>query len=158
SLASPRDLFRRESAMPGICSRRRFLQATTVGLGAVAGAGIYRSSQRTLKLGLIGCGSRGKQLASTLGWTRFSPLGGELVAVCDVDARRASELKQASCPSADVYGDYRRLLERDDLAGVVIAAPDHWHTSMSLAAMRAGKAVYCEKPLTLTVDEGRLLV
>lgn len=141
-----------------ICSRRRFLQTTAVGGTVAAAAGIYRNSQRRVRLGLIGCGARGKQLAATIGWTKFYPLCGEVTALCDVDAGRAAELQQAACPDAAIYADYHRLLERDDLDAVVIAAPDHWHTPLSLAAMRAGKAVYCEKPLTLTVEEGQLLV
>jgi predicted dehydrogenase len=140
-------------------SRRRFLQ-TSAGLAVVGApaAAIYSAARRSIPVGLIGAGGRGRQLAGTLGWTRFRPVYGEVVAVCDVNRRRAESVQREHCPSADVHGDYRELLARDDLRAVFIATPDHWHVAMALAAQRAGKAVYCEKPLTLTVDEGRLLV
>jgi predicted dehydrogenase len=58
---------------------------------------------------------------------------------------------------ADVYEDYRKILDRDDIKVVHIATPDHWHTKILVEAMQAGKDVYCEKPLTLTIDEGKLI-
>lgn len=139
-------------------SRRRLMQASGLGLASLAVGGVYTSRQRSLKLGLIGCGARGKQLASVIGWTRGRPIYGEIRAICDVDSLRAAELRDSLIAPAEIYSDHRRLLERDDLDAVVIATPDHWHTPMSLDAMRAGKAVYCEKPLTLTIDEGKQLV
>lgn len=63
--------------------------------------------------------------------------------------------KQASKP--DGYKDYREVLERQDIDAVMIGAPDHWHTKISVEAMLAGKDVYCEKPLTLTIAEGKLI-
>jgi predicted dehydrogenase len=88
--------------------------------------------------------------------------GDQVVAVCDVDAdhgRRAKEKIDALSGhrGCAVYRDYREVLARDDIDAVVIATPDHWHTMITIAAMRAGKAVYVEKPLTLTIDEGRVL-
>ena len=59
---------------------------------------------------------------------------------------------------AEMYEDYRKLLERKDIEAVTIGTPDHWHTTIALAALDAGKHVYCEKPLTLTIDEGKQLV
>ncbi|MCE9606924.1 MAG: Gfo/Idh/MocA family oxidoreductase [Planctomycetia bacterium] len=142
----------------GRFSRRRLLQASGIGVAALTAGGIYSTQQRKVRLGLVGCGARGRQLAAVIGWTRARPLYGEIAAVCDVDSLRAEELSRSLMTKADVYSDYHRLLEREDLDAVVIATPDHWHTAMSLAAMKAGKAVYCEKPLTLTIDEGKRLV
>ncbi|HUY35093.1 MAG TPA: Gfo/Idh/MocA family oxidoreductase [Pirellulales bacterium] len=140
-------------------SRRRFLQ-TSAGLAAVgiSAAAVYSAARRAIRVGLIGAGGRGRQLAGTLGWTRFRPVYGELAAVCDVNRSRAEQVRRENCPAAELYDDYRELLARDDLQAVFIATPDHWHTAIALAALRAGKAVYCEKPLTLTVDEGRQLL
>jgi len=82
---------------------------------------------------------------------------GDVVAICDVD-RHVREQAQASFGSMpQIYEDYRQLLDRNDLDVVTIGAPDHWHARMAIDACRAGKDVYVEKPLTLTVDEGKLL-
>jgi predicted dehydrogenase len=83
---------------------------------------------------------------------------GDIVAVCDVDRGRAEEAKSRFGGKADVYDDYRKLLERDDLDAITIGTPDHWHTAICIAALKSGRDVYCEKPLTLTIDEGKQLV
>jgi predicted dehydrogenase len=80
----------------------------------------------------------------------------DLLAVADVDRTHAERAKGDT--AADVYGDYRKLLERDDIDVVTIGTPDHWHTKVCLDALAAGKDIYCEKPLTLTVAEGQQLV
>ena len=102
-------------------------------------------------IGLIGCGGRGL-LVTKRQCLRF----GRLVAVCDVDAKRLAE-GAALAPDVAAHKDFRRILERKDVDVIVNATPDHWHTLINIAAMRAGKDVYAEKPLTLTVDEGRRL-
>lgn len=82
----------------------------------------------------------------------------DVVAISDVDAsRRAAANNQLSEGKADVYLDYQEILDRDDIKVVHIATPDHWHTKPVVEAMLAGKDVYCEKPLTLTIDEGKLI-
>src|SRR5690606_27929587 len=76
----------------------------------------------------------------------------------DVD-RHVREQARASFGSTPrIFEDYRQLLDRDDVDVVMIATPDHWHTKMLIDAVRAGKDVYCEKPLTLTVAEGRPII
>src|SRR5690606_8880877 len=57
-----------------------------------------------------------------------------------------------------IYEDYRKMLEREEIDAVLIGTPDHWHAPMLIDACRAGKDVYCEKPLTLTIDEGKQIV
>jgi predicted dehydrogenase len=82
---------------------------------------------------------------------------GRLVAVCDVDeAHLAAARKQ--WPDATTYKDFRKVMERDDIHVVICGTVDHWHTLVSIAAMRTGKDVYCEKPLTLTIDQGKHLL
>ena len=105
-----------------------------------------------IRIGLIGCGGMGSgdlQNATRLGAT--------VTALCDVDEGQAAKLKK-KYEKAETFTDFRKLLESKDVDAVVCATPDHWHTLVSLAAMRAGKDVYCEKPLTLTIDEGKHLV
>jgi predicted dehydrogenase len=83
----------------------------------------------------------------------------QVVAVCDVDRKFLENARErAGLAESDAYGDFREVLARDDVDAVLIATPDHWHVPMSIAAAEAGKDVYCEKPLTLTVAEGRALV
>ncbi|MDG1809955.1 MAG: Gfo/Idh/MocA family oxidoreductase [Pirellulaceae bacterium] len=85
----------------------------------------------------------------------------DFAALADVDAKvladNVEKVAQKQSRKPDAYGDYRRILERDDIDAVMIATPDHWHTKICVEAMLAGKDVYCEKPLTLTIDEGKLI-
>lgn len=139
-------------------NRRRFLKWSAAPALAAFGGGAYYARRKPIRLALVGAGGRGRQLARAMRWTGARPTYGQIVAVCDAHRQRAEDVKAESCPAAEVYRDYRRVLERDDVAGVVIATPDHWHAPLALAALDAGKAVYCEKPLTLSVAEGQLLV
>ena len=101
-------------------------------------------------IGSIGVGGRGSGISRNA--SRF----GDVVAFADVDRGRGEAANQRiSGGKADLYGDYRKLLERDDIDFVTIGTPDHWHTKICLEALAAGKDVYCEKPLTLTIDEGK---
>lgn len=110
-----------------------------------------RSPNERFGIGAIGMRYQGTVIAEqTLPY-------GDVVAICDVDRKHAETARQKLGGKAELYEDYRRLLERADVDVVTIGTPDHWHTAMAVSACRAGKDVYCEKPLTLTVDEGKLL-
>lgn len=92
---------------------------------------------------------------------RFMDAGADVVAVCDVDSKvagAAAETVTKAGKTCDIVSDYRKLLERSDLDAVVITTPDHWHALMTIHACEAGKDVYCEKPLSLTIAEGRRMV
>lgn len=82
---------------------------------------------------------------------------GNMLAVADVNLRHARFFAKEYEDRCVVYQDYRRLLDRKDIEAVTIGTPDHWHVKIAIDAMRAGKDVYCEKPLTLTVDEGKTI-
>jgi predicted dehydrogenase len=106
-------------------------------------------------IALVGCGGMGKADAHNA--SRF----GDVLAVCDVDANQLDAAikeftKDGKAPAQ--YRDFRKLLEQPGLDAIIHATPDHWHTLVNLAAIQAGKDVYAEKPLTLTIDEGRRLV
>jgi len=104
---------------------------------------------------LIGCGGMGQGDAQNA--SRF----GDIVALCDVDQRHldaAAKRFTSNGRTPAQYGDFRKLLERDDVHIVLQATPDHWHTLINIAAAKAKKDVYGEKPLTLTIDEGRHVI
>ena len=121
----------------------------------------FGASER-IQLGFIGCKNRGMQNLEGFGiiGRQAGQWPVDAAALCDVDAKvlaataRTVE-KVARAPST--FGDWRRMLERKDLDAVVISVPDHWHALMTIEACRAGKDVYCEKPLTLTIDEGKVI-
>jgi predicted dehydrogenase len=102
-------------------------------------------------IALIGCGGRGRGVAGE------AAKHGRMLAICDVDDANLAEGKKM-WPDAATFKDFRKLLERQDINVIVNGTPDHWHTLINIAALRAGKDVYSEKPLTLTIDEGKHLV
>ena len=83
---------------------------------------------------------------------------GDVVAICDVDQHVREQARASFGSTPRIFEHYRDLLKRKDVDVVLVGTPDHWHTPIVIEACRAGKDVYCEKPLTLTVDEGKLLV
>lgn len=143
-------------------ARRRFLkQAAAMGAcGSVpywfstppaAAEEKSKAKNDRLRIGWIGAGGRGSHVAKQA--ARY----GDVVAVADVDLRHAEKGRAMFGDKPNVYQDYRRLLDREAVDVIVNATPDHWHTAVNLAACRAGKDVYTEKPLTLTIEEGKLL-
>lgn len=149
-------------------SRRRFLStcAATAAATGLPGWFVQRelaaAEAVTKPLGpndrpgvaLIGCGGMGRGDAQNA--RRF----GEILAVCDVDQNHAEAAAKQFTTDGKTpakYGDFRQVMEREDVHVIVQAAPDHWHTLINLAAARAKKDVYGEKPLTHSIDEGKRL-
>jgi len=150
-------------------SRRAFLQRCTA-LAAASGLPAWwierelsaadappapRSANDRPGILLVGCGGMGRGDAQNA--SRF----GEVIAVCDVDAGHVEAAakqftRDGKAPAQ--FRDFRQALAHPGVHVVINATPDHWHTLINLAAVRAGKDVYAEKPLTLTIDEGRRLV
>lgn len=81
-----------------------------------------------------------------------------IAAVCDVDENRLRNASKTAGPQADVYRDYRYILERKDIDAVIIATPDHWHAVQMVHAAQTGKHVYVEKPACCTIEEGKAMV
>jgi predicted dehydrogenase len=104
------------------------------------------------RIGCIGTGDRARQ--DNAQHAKF----GDVLAVCDVDANHAADARHSyGKGKADVYSDYRYVLDRPDIDMVTVITPDHWHVKIAVEALQAGKHVYCEKPVTLTLEENQLL-
>ena len=130
-------------------SRRTFLKASAFAPIVIANGIAYGANDRPLGAA-IGVGGRGSGVGRDLG--KHVPL----VTVCDVDSKHAARFKGKN-DKMKAFKDYRRLLDDKNIDVLTVGTTDHWHTPITLAAMQAGKDVYCEKPLTLTVDEGKML-
>lgn len=103
-------------------------------------------------VGFIGTGERGRYLMNAL----FEVKQAQLLAICDVrkkDLDEAYEIAKKRNRDVAVYRDFRELLARNDIDAVVIATPDHWHGPIAISAVRAGKDVYLEKPLTISIED-----
>jgi len=153
-------------------NRRDFLRRSS--LAALAGAslpywftstssralGFYAASERPV-VGCIGVGDRWRG-----GIRQGAQQFGDVAAVCDVDefhrlwAHKLVDVDQGKRIDRQIaiYEDYRKVLDRKDIDVVTIVTPDHWHSKIAIEAMKAGKDVYCEKPLTLTIDEGKQII
>lgn len=138
--------------------RREMLQVSA----AVAGAlplGWYTplaksEDKPTHKVERVGVGAIGLRYQGTV-ITEKAREYGDIVALCDVDRHVREQARASFGSTPSIFEDYRDLLKRKDVDVVLIGTPDHWHAKMIIDACRAGKDVYCEKPLTLTIDEGK---
>jgi predicted dehydrogenase len=103
---------------------------------------------------LIGAGARGQELLQTV----LQIAGVEVVALCDAYTGRAARARARTNGLATIYQDYREILGRKEIDAVIVATPDHWHKTMVIEAVQAGKDAYVEKPLTYAIDEGTQIV
>jgi len=152
--------------------RRRFLghlagiaAAPAIIPGSVLGFNGSVSPSNRITLGLIGCGGHGA------GWNLdqiFRNEDSQVIAVCDVDSDRCLKAKAKvdthysqkfgdGYNSCSTYGDFREIIQRADIDAIANCTPDHWHVIPAIMGVKAGKDVICEKPLTLTIDEGKRL-
>jgi hypothetical protein len=155
-----RTFLRRSLATAGLIALPDVIPASVLGADGATAAG------NRITVGLIGKGAMGSGHLQRLAYDQAF----QLVGVCEVDATRreagrklvdeihAATREAGSYKSCAAYNDYRELLARADLDAVLIATPDHWHTLQSIDAAKAGKDIYCEKPLSVTIEEGRRLV
>jgi len=131
-------------------NRRNFIIAS--GMTALAATRVLGAND-TLRIGVIGAGGRMNDLLNAADRTGVTY---QIAAVSDVYGPRCDAVKQRSKDTAAVYGNYQELLQQP-LDAVFIASPDHWHVRMAVDAVRAGKDVYLEKPVTHTLEEGAVL-
>ncbi|MEO0055287.1 MAG: putative 4,5-dihydroxyphthalate dehydrogenase, partial [Verrucomicrobiota bacterium] len=148
------------TAAPALVAFPQIVRAETLGLGG----GIAPSNR--INFGLIGAGGQGMGVATNY----MNNAASQVVAVCDVDAKRRRAAKDRSEEAAagragaggftgcEAYVDYRELLARPEIDAVVIGTPDHWHALQFVAAARAGKNVFCEKPVANTPAECQAMV
>ena len=159
-------------------SRRTFVKTTAVSAAAIGVPTVVPSSvwgaaspSNTLRVGCIGTGRMGHGDMKECIYRGLEPsAAAHVVAVCDLDRQRVEHAKREAegiyarkltgrrAPTIEVFDDYRELLARDDIDGVTISTPDHWHALVAMAAAEAGKSIYLQKPLTYTIPEGRQLV
>lgn len=141
-------------------TRREWIGASAAGLslGMLAPAvHVHAANERTepasandrLRIGCIGMRYQGSVIA------REALPYGDVIAICDVDRHVREQARASFGSSAEIFEDYRDLLAKAKIDVVLIGTPDHWHAKMLIDACRAGKDVYCEKPLTLTIAEGQ---
>lgn len=124
-----------------------FIPATSLGYGRVA------PSER-ITMAAIGCGGKGRHNTGEL--MKFDSV--QWLAVCDVDSQHAEQDKRQvderyGNQDCRLYSDFREVVARDDIDAVHVSTPDHWHALTTIAALRSGKDVYCEKPLANSVAE-----
>ena len=144
--------------------RRDFLRSTVIAgaaahLGSPALAHLQAVTPKgpasdRMRLGFIGTGARAQEVMGAC----FAVPGLEVVSLCDAYAGRAERARARTGGKARIVADYRALLDDPAVDAVFIATPDHWHKTMAVAAMDAGKDVYIEKPLTYSLEEGPAII
>lgn len=148
-------------------ARRDFLKTSAIGAGIVgaslAGSRRAKAAKTTgtigandrIRLGLIGCGGLGQayHIPTLLRMSKDKQYNIELAAICDIYEPRKQKAREMT--GAELFHDYRKMLDRDDIHGVVIVTPDHWHAKMSIDAMEAGKDIHVEKPMTLYWEDAK---
>lgn len=154
----------RSDVMP----RRDFLKASGVATGAILGLPQIVSSRVLALPGQAGANER-----LTMAHVGVGGMGGyhlrdmvdrmqkgevNIAAVCDVDEKRLASASKLAGPQANVYRDYRYILEREDIDAIVFATPDHWHGVQMVHAAECGKHVYVEKPACCTIEESKAMV
>ena len=172
------------TARPAATTRRRFLKTVGAAAGACCAPALVPASvlganapSNRIHVGLIGCGHQSQRIVPSF----LVHDDVQMLAVCDVNRRGvgyyypdqvlgretarqwvnehyAEKTASGQFQGCDVYNDFRELLVRPDIDAVAIVVPDHWHALIAIAAMRSGKDVYCEKPLALTIHQGRQMV
>src|ERR1700737_3859838 len=133
-------------------SRRDFVAGSA--FTALSYAKIPGANER-LRIGVIGCGGQAPGHMKALVKMRESD-NCDVINVCDVFDKRAEEAAQLT--GGKIVKDYRRVLENPDVDYVLIATPEHWHYQMTMDAAAAGKHIYCEKPMTHTVEQSKKVV
>jgi predicted dehydrogenase len=147
-------------------SRRSFLGGVGAVLAApyilpatVFGADGTTAPSNRIHIGVVGAGSQAKGLTENA----IQHNNVRIMAVCDVDKNRLAEAKGLvdayyGDQACGTHSDFRELLAREDIDAVIVATPDHWHALVCVEAARRGKDIYCEKPLTWSLGEGRAVV
>jgi predicted dehydrogenase len=131
---------------------RRSLIRGTAAMSAASYMRVMGANDR-IQLGLIGCGDRGEYVMTVFQGSKQV----DVAAVCDIYGAKIDKVQQKAV-GAKGFSDHRKLLETKTVDAVLIATPDHWHSTCAIDALNAGKDVYVEKPLTLTIDEGPPIV
>ena len=135
-------------------SRRDFAKTAGVATASALSANRVMGANDRVRVGFIGLGNRGDQVLSAF----LEHKDCEVAAVCDIYQPYVDFAAKKIGGPPEQFADYRKLLARKDLDAVAIVTPDHWHALMCVEACAAGKDVYCEKPLSLCVAEGRAMV
>ena len=133
------------------CTRRTFLTAaSTLALGTRLPAASVQGANDRVRIGVIGSGGRARGLMNQL----ETIAGAEITAVCDVYEPRILQAAEIAGPGVVKVTDYRRVLDNREIDAVLIGTPDHWHKTITLDAVAAGKDVYVEKPVSHSIEEG----